>query len=45
MKIFRLVKKVFFVGLAILSNFMNESSLLNAIPLSATSLNCISMKN
>ena len=45
MKIFRFVKKLFFVGLAILSNFINENSLLNAIPLSATPLNCISMKN
>ena len=40
MKIFRLVKKVFFTGLTILSNFTNANSLLNAIP-----LNCISMKN
>ena len=40
MKIFRFVKKVFFVGLTILSNFTNVNSLLNAIP-----LNCISMKN
>ena len=39
MKIFRFVKKVFFVGLPILSNFTNASPL-NAIP-----LNCISMKN
>ena len=39
MKIFRFVKKVFFIGLTILSNFTNASSL-NAIPLS-----CISMKN
>ena len=35
MKIFRFVKKVLFVGLTILSNFTNVSSLLN----------CISMKN
>ena len=35
MKIFRFVKKVFFLGLTILSNFVNASS----------SLNCISMKN
>ena len=35
MKIFRFVKKVFFIGLTILSNFTNENS-----PLS-----CISMKN
>ena len=34
MKIFRHVKKVFFIGLTILSNFTN-----------ATPLNCISMKN
>ena len=40
MKIFRFVKKVFFVGLTILSNFINENSLLSATP-----LNCISMKN
>ena len=39
MKIFRFVKKVFFVGLTILSSFTNANSL-NAIPLS-----CISMKN
>ena len=37
MKIFRFVKKVFFLGLTILSNFRNA--------LSATLLNCISMKN
>ena len=34
MQIFRFVKKVFFLGLTILSNFKN-----------ATSLNCTSMKN
>ena len=39
MKIFRFVKKVFFIGLTILSDFTNASSL-NAIP-----LRCISMKN
>ena len=39
MKIFRFVKKVFFVGLPILSNFAN------VIPLNAIQLNCISMKN
>ena len=39
MKIFRFVKKVFFIGLTIFSNFTNVN-LLNAIP-----LNCISMKN
>ena len=37
MKISRFIKKVFFLGLTILSNFTNA---LNAI-----SLNCISMKN
>ena len=40
MKILRFVQKVFSLGLTILSNFTNASSLLNAIPLS-----CISMKN
>ena len=35
MKIFRFVKKVFFLGLTILSNFTNANS----------PLNCISMKN
>ena len=35
MKIFRFVRKMFFIGLTILSNFTNASSLLN----------CISMKN
>ena len=39
MKIFRFVKKVLFLGLTMLSNFTNITSL------SATSLNCISMKN
>ena len=39
MKIFGFVKKVFFVGLTILSSFTNANSL-NAIPLS-----CISMNN
>ena len=39
MKIFRFVKKVFCVGLTILSDFINANSL-NTIPLS-----CISMKN
>ena len=39
MKIFGFVKKVFFVGLTILSNSTNPSSL-NVIPLS-----CISMNN
>ena len=39
MKIFRFVKKVFFVGLTVLSDFTNANSL-NAIPLS-----CISMNN
>ena len=39
MEIFRFVKKVFFLGLTILSNFTNITLL------SATSLSCISMKN
>ena len=39
MKIFRLVKKVFFTGLAILSSFKN------AIALNPTTLSCISMSN
>ena len=39
MKIFRFVKKVFFVGLTILSGFTNANSF-NAIPWS-----CISMNN
>ena len=39
MKIFGFVKKLFFVGLTILSSFTNANSL-NAIPLS-----CISMSN
>ena len=39
MKIFGFVKKVFFIGLTILSGFTNANSL-NAIPLS-----CISMSN
>ena len=39
MKMFGFVKKVFFVGLTILSSFTNANSL-NAIPLS-----CISMNN
>ena len=39
MKIFRIVKKVFFAGLTILSSFTNANSL-NEIPLS-----CISMNN
>ena len=39
MKIFGFVKKIFFVGLTILSGFANANSL-NAIPLS-----CISMSN
>ena len=38
MKVFGFVKKVFFVGLTILSNFTNASSL-NAIPLSSFSMN------
>ena len=39
MKIFRFVKKVFFMGLTILSNFTNITLW------SVTSLNCILMKN
>ena len=39
MKLFRFVKKVLFLGLTILSNFTNITSL------SATSFNWISMKN
>ena len=39
MKRFRFVKIVFFIGLAILSDFINVNSL-NPVP-----LNCISMKN
>ena len=39
MKIFGFVKKVFLIGLTILSGFTNENSL-NAVPLS-----CISMSN
>ena len=38
MKIFGFVKKVFFVGLTILSSFTNANSL-NAIPLSCISTN------
>ena len=44
MKAFRFVKKLFFIGLLIQSNFTN-ASLLNAIPLNATTLSCISMNN
>ena len=44
MKLFRFVKKVFFTGLTILSNFTN-ASLLNAIPLNATTLSYISVNN
>ena len=39
MKIFKFVKKVFFIGLTSLSNFRN------VIPLYAIPLSCISMKN
>ena len=39
MKTFRFVQKLFFIGLAILSDFINTNSL-NVIPLS-----CISMNN
>ena len=38
MKIFRFIKKVFFTGLTILSDFTNANSL-NAIPLSCISMN------
>ena len=38
MKIFRFVQKVFFIGLTIISHFTNANSLLNAIPLSCTSM-------
>ena len=38
MKVFSFVKKVFFIGLIILSNFTNTNSL-NAIPLSCISIN------
>ena len=38
MKIFGFVKKIFFVGITILSNFTNPSSL-NAIPLTLISMN------
>ena len=43
---FRFIKKVFFVGLTILSsvNLLNETPL-NAIPLSTAPLKCVSMKN
>ena len=43
---FRFIKKVFFVGLTILSsvNLSNETPL-NAIPLSTAPLKCVSMKN
>ena len=39
MKMFRFVKKMYFIGLTILSNFRN------GIPLNATTLSCISMSN
>ena len=39
MKISRFVKKLFFIGLTILADFTNVSSL------NANSLSCISMKN
>ena len=39
MKVFGFVKKVFFVGLTILSDFTN------AVPLNTTILSCISMSN
>ena len=39
MKMFRFFRKMFFMGLTILSNFAN------AIPLNAATLSCISMSN
>ena len=39
MTVFRFVKKVFFVGLTILSNFTNVNSLLKAILLNCISVN------
>ena len=45
MKIFRFVKKVFFIGLTILSDFINTNSPLNAIILNAIPSSSISMKN
>ena len=44
MKISEFVKKVFFTGLTILSNFTNANSL-SAAPLNAIPSSCISMKN
>ena len=43
-KMFKFIKKVFFIGLTILSSFTN-ASLLNATPLNTTTLCCISMSN
>ena len=43
MTVFKFVKKMFFIGLTILSSFIN-ASLLNAILLNATTLSYISMK-
>ena len=44
MKVFRFIKKVFFIGLTILLSFTNANPL-NAIPLNAKKLSCISMNN
>ena len=44
MKVFRFIKKVFFIGLTILSSFINANPL-NAVPLNAKKLSCISMNN
>ena len=44
MKTFRFVKKMFFMGLTILSSFTNAIPW-SATPLNATTLSCISMNN
>ena len=41
---FVLIKKIFYIGSLFLSSLV-DTTCLNAIPLSATPLNCISMKN
>ena len=41
---FVFIKKIFYIGSLFLSSLVSTTSL-NAIPLSATPLNCISMKN
>ena len=43
-KMFKSIKKVFFIGLTILSSLTN-ASLLNATPMNTTTLSCISMSN